>query len=233
MDKLTTNEIPKSVIVAGNGKSLAQIDYSLLPEKYDVFRCNQFYFEDSYYLGKRIKSVFFNVSVIVEQYYTLHHLIKNKEYTCDNIVLSSFSTLPNESENTKNVKNIFPDVINGYEHYISKLKDFDQYLFFKEMFEDKRVTSGVYMVAVAVAQGYKDIYLTGIDFYLESKTTYVFDHKKKNLLKLLPSFGSNISHSNLHNKNTELEALFFLKDNYNVNIYCISPDSPLFEYFPA
>ncbi|HDR1825404.1 TPA: CMP-Neu5Ac--lipooligosaccharide alpha 2-3 sialyltransferase, partial [Pasteurella multocida] len=48
MDKLTTNEIPKSVIVAGNGKSLAQIDYSLLPEKYDVFRCNQFYFEDSY-----------------------------------------------------------------------------------------------------------------------------------------------------------------------------------------
>lgn len=46
------------VVIAGNGPSLASIDYSKLPENFDVFRCNQFYFEDKYYLGKKIKKYF-------------------------------------------------------------------------------------------------------------------------------------------------------------------------------
>ena len=48
----------KSVIIAGNGTSLKSIDYSLLPKDYDIFRCNQFYFEDHYFLGKKIKRYF-------------------------------------------------------------------------------------------------------------------------------------------------------------------------------
>ncbi|EAH6454264.1 alpha-2,3-sialyltransferase, partial [Campylobacter jejuni] len=48
----------KKVIIAGNGPSLKEIDYSRLPNDFDVFRCNQFYFEDKYYLGKKCKAVF-------------------------------------------------------------------------------------------------------------------------------------------------------------------------------
>lgn len=59
MDKFAEHEIPKAVIVAGNGESLSQIDYRLLPKNYDVFRCNQFYFEERYFLGNKIKAVFF------------------------------------------------------------------------------------------------------------------------------------------------------------------------------
>ncbi|ELS3708711.1 hypothetical protein QPP40_001462 [Campylobacter upsaliensis] len=31
----------KKVIIAGNAPSLKNIDYTLLPQDYDVFRCNQ------------------------------------------------------------------------------------------------------------------------------------------------------------------------------------------------
>ncbi|EAJ8474776.1 alpha-2,3 sialyltransferase, partial [Campylobacter upsaliensis] len=53
----------KKAIIAGNAPSLKNIDYTLLPQDYDVFRCNQFYLEDKYYLGKKLKAVFFNSCV--------------------------------------------------------------------------------------------------------------------------------------------------------------------------
>ncbi|WP_353616917.1 alpha-2,3-sialyltransferase [Candidatus Ornithobacterium hominis] len=41
--------------MAMNRPSLTEINYNLLSEDYDVFRCNQFYFEEKYYSGKDIK----------------------------------------------------------------------------------------------------------------------------------------------------------------------------------
>ncbi|EOW2579722.1 alpha-2,3-sialyltransferase, partial [Campylobacter upsaliensis] len=40
----------KKAIIAGNAPSLKNIYYALLPQDYDVFRCNQFYLEDKYSL---------------------------------------------------------------------------------------------------------------------------------------------------------------------------------------
>lgn len=42
------------IVIAGNGPSLAQIDYSRLPQDFDVFRCNQY----KYFLEKKIKGAF-------------------------------------------------------------------------------------------------------------------------------------------------------------------------------
>ncbi|EAJ3978590.1 alpha-2,3 sialyltransferase, partial [Campylobacter jejuni] len=50
----------KKAIIAGNGPSLLSIDYSRLPKNYDLFRTNQFYFEDKYYLGKKVNFAFSN-----------------------------------------------------------------------------------------------------------------------------------------------------------------------------
>lgn len=122
-------------------------------------------------------------------------------------------------------------MVDGYD-YLAKLTDFDQYLRFNELYEDKRITSGVYMCAVAIAVGYQDIYLTGIDFYTGGNTTYAFEHKQENIIKLAPDFLKEISQSSFHSQNTDLEALKFLQENYNVNIYSISPSSPISNYFP-
>ena len=45
----------KKCVVSGNAPSLKEIDYKRLPFAYDLFRCNQFYLEDKYYLGNKIK----------------------------------------------------------------------------------------------------------------------------------------------------------------------------------
>ena len=175
----------KSVIIAGNGTSLKSIDYSLLPKDYDVFRCNQFYFEDHYFLGKKIK----------------------------------------------NVQKLLTQVDIGH-YYLNKLPAFDAYLQYNELYENKRITSGVYMCAVATVMGYKDLYLTGIDFYQEKGNPYAFHHQKENIIKLLPSFSQNKSQSDIHSMEYDLNALYFLQKHYGVNIYCISPESPLCNYFP-
>lgn len=92
----------KSAVVAGNGPSLAEIDYSLLPDDYDVFRCNQFYFEDKYFLGKKVKYAFLNFSVILEQYFTYKTLDTNNEYSIENIVISRLA----EASTDKNIKDL-------------------------------------------------------------------------------------------------------------------------------
>lgn len=89
----------KKVIISGNGPSLKEIDYSRLPNDFDVFRCNQFYFEDKYYLGKKFKAVFYNPGLFFEQYYTLKHLIQNQEYETELIMCSNFNLAHIENEN--------------------------------------------------------------------------------------------------------------------------------------
>lgn len=63
----------KKAIIAGNAPSLKNIDYTLLPQDYDVFRCNQFYLEDKYYLGKKLKAVF----LILVSFLKITILLKN------------------------------------------------------------------------------------------------------------------------------------------------------------
>ncbi|WP_104696796.1 MULTISPECIES: alpha-2,3-sialyltransferase [unclassified Helicobacter] len=82
----------QSIIVAGNGPSLAKIDYARLPRGFDVFRCNQFYFEDKYFLGKKIKGAFFNPQVLKEQYFTLKCLRDRKEYEVEDVYCNIFSS---------------------------------------------------------------------------------------------------------------------------------------------
>lgn len=176
-----------NVIIAGNGPSLKEIDYLKLPDDFDVFRCNQFYFEDKYYLGKKCKAVFYNPSLFFEQYYTLKHLIANQEYETELIICSNFNQAHLESENfRKSFYDYFPDAYLGCD-FFKQLKEFDAYFKFHEIYLNQRITSGIYMCAVAIALGYKEIYLTGIDFY-QNGSSYAFDTKQENLLKLAPNF---------------------------------------------
>lgn len=108
----------KKVIIAGNGPSLKEIDYSRLPNDFDVFRCNQFYFEDKYYLGKKCKAVFYTPNFFFEQYYTLKHLIQNQEYETELIMCSNYNQAHLENENfVKTFYDYFPDAHLGYDFF--------------------------------------------------------------------------------------------------------------------
>ena len=78
--KASPNIKNRPAIIAGNGPSLARIDYTRLPRDFDVYRCNQFYFEEKYYLGKRVQGVLFHPDLFFAQYHTLKTLEARGEY---------------------------------------------------------------------------------------------------------------------------------------------------------
>lgn len=221
------------VIIAGNGPSLASIDYSKLPTDFDVFRCNQFYFEDKYYLGKKIKKVFFRPSIFFEQYFTVRHLISQNEYNLEEIIFAGNDRL--DLERHGYILNYAVDVVDGYEKYISTIKDFDIYKNFNTLYYGKYISMGVYMCAVAVACGYKEIYLAGIDFYNTDMSTYAFTSENKNINTLIGDVSSTNSQyqstHNFHNINTDIDALMFLAKHYGVRIFTLSETSPANQYF--
>lgn len=221
------------VIIAGNGPSLASIDYSKLPESFDVFRCNQFYFEDKYYLGKKIKKVFFRPSVFFEQYFTIHHIIGQNEYSCEEIVFAGNDRLDKYKHGR--ILNYAVDVVDGYDKYISTIQKFDVYKNFNTLYYGKYISMGVYMCAVAVACGYKEIYLAGMDFYDSNMKTYAFGGDRKNINTLIGSLSDTSiqyqNSNNFHNVNTDIDALNFLIRHYGINIFTLSESSAANKYF--
>ena len=233
----------KYAIVAGNAPSLTEIDYTRLPLEYDVFRCNQFYFEDKYYLGKNIKATTFATQAFSEQIYTMLELNKNNEYNVESVFMSKHYVLPNhprhiEIENFMNIFNHNCFIQKMYDgKYSHNIEAFLEYVKLQKIYYYKNPTSAIFLCAIAVSMGYKEIYLAGIDFY-EGKV-YAFDTLPENLLKITTRFdkiNADKPNSNkklcYHSKQVDLEALAFLSKHYDIKFYSICPNSPLTQYFP-
>lgn len=220
------------VIVAGNGPSLCSVDYTRLPIDYDVFRCNQFYFEDKYYLGRKVKRAFFNPSVFSEQFYTAYQLSQQGDYEIEQVVLSN-NLSKKAYPLVEALYDIIPDIELGYEDYLVKLDAFVKHLRILDFYEARRPTSVVYMAAVAVACGYKHIYFTGLDFYRGASVgdQYAFDNNRPNLLKIVPAFNKTV-HNVRHTESCDLEMLQFLQKHYDVHFYALSESSPVAEFYP-
>lgn len=231
----------KHAVVAGNAPSLAKIDYSRLPLEFDAFRCNQFYFEDKYYLGKDIKSVSFAEKMCFEQIYTSLILKDRKEYNIESVFLPNHYVIP-QWEYELLVDQLaqifcydgFIRSMNTSEH-LSQINVFLEYVKLQKLYFDKNPTSTIFLCAIAAAMGYEEIYLAGIDFY-EGKT-YAFDILHQNLLTLMPDFegvvrpnGKHIG--KYHTKEADLETLAFLEKQYGVRFYSLCPESPLSRHYP-
>lgn len=229
----------KPIIIAGNGPSLAQIDYSTLPKDFDVFRCNQFYFEDKYYLGKNIKGVFYNPFVLKEQFFTLHHLKERGEYEVEDVYCNITMGIWDRQTSDGKPKNLqewlrydFPSVKNTYP-FLEQMSEFNALHKFYALYYEKRFTSGIMMLIVALAQGYKEIYLTGIDFYEDGGLSYAFStHGKTELLKRMPSFGQEGFQDVVHEKNVDLEAIKLALKLPDVKLYSLNPKSSLSKFVP-
>lgn len=241
MRKDNTQQIQKAV-VAGNAPSLTAIDYARLPLSYEVFRANQFYLEDAYYLGRNIRAATFASQTLFEHIYTMQVFNNTKEYNIDSIIINDSPLVLKEEFHVKRdfllktlYKHSFIDTL--YNGRISEnIGEFLEYDILQKLYCNKNPTSGIYLCAIAVALGYREIYLTGIDFY-EGKN-YAFDHSKTNISKFMPEVLENFTLSqepqqeSYHSKVADLEALEFLAKTYNVAFYSLSPASPLSRYIP-
>lgn len=229
----------KPIIIAGNGPSLAQIDYSRLPKDFDVFRCNQFYFEPKYFLGKKIKGVFFNPFVLKEQFFTLHHLKERGEYEVEDVYCNITMGLWDRQWSNGKPKNLeqelrydFPSVKNTYP-FLEQMSEFNALHKFYALYYEKRFTTGILMMIVALAQGYREIYLTGIDFYESGGLSYAFDMSgKSNLAEKVPTFTQEGFRDEVHEKNVDIEALKLALSLKDVKLYSLTPQSSLAELIP-
>ncbi len=89
------------------------------------------------------------------------------------------------------------------------------------------------MLIVAIVQGYKEIYLTGIDFYDGGGVDYAFSVKnKKNLLEALPTFRKKDFKDRVHSKELDLKAIEIAKKIEKIKIYCLNPNSLLSKIVP-
>ncbi len=217
----TSQPTNTSVVIAGNGPSLKDIDYRRLPKEFDTFRCNQFYFEDKYYLGKHVTKAFFGGFYHIELNTSYAVLESKKEYTIDDRYFAFISV--------KGSRRIF--------EYMSCLKfacdiyyvnpKIAKFIDCNRLMRETIPTSGIFMIFTALAMGYKEIYLTGIDFY-QGKDRYMYE--EKGLLSTFHPFDK--SKKGGHSLEFEYECMDFIKTFTDVNIYAISPESALSELFP-
>ncbi|HEB9304499.1 TPA: alpha-2,3 sialyltransferase [Campylobacter coli] len=216
-----------SVLVTGNGISLKEIDYSRLPQDYDIFRCNHFYAEDKYYVGNKIKAAFYVVPYFFNEYYTMEKMIQNNDYECENIVCKMYNFQDRKEKIFReNFKYFFPKAINGYDAFFHKLKDLSDMIDFDFCYEynTTEMLTGTYAICCAVACGYEKIYLAGMDFTNE-KYRYFSE-------KILKAGDDDKGSTRLHHKNTDLKILDFLQKHYNAKIFSVCPSSSVNHFIP-
>ncbi|WP_146744533.1 alpha-2,3-sialyltransferase, partial [Helicobacter sp. 10-6591] len=206
--------------------------YTRMPEDYDVFRCNQFYFEDKYFLGKKVKAFFAVPHVFYYQYYTYKKLLQSKQYDIENIVISSWRFLEGRilSRGDKNFLYAFPKVIQGHRFLEDRALGFQameellEKLNFEYFYNNRVATSGVYMCIFGVFAGYKEIYITGIDFYANGGKYIHNITDKQNFLSAYPDFDG--VPSKWHSQDYDQEILTLLK-SLGVKFYSLSKESAI------
>lgn len=242
----------KYALIAGNAPSLAQIDYARLPinqanstqnpppqpkinneiakqdffHNFTLFRVNQFYFEPKYFLGKRVDYAFLTPHYLLENHFTHSFLKFRGEYE---ITRTIAVTLGFEAADRfyNEHRHCFAYILDGKE-FLQKLEAFFAFMQFNELHYNARPTSGIYMCAVAVALGFREIYIAGIDLY-QSTQNYAFNEKTPNILLKDPNFGAV---GDMHSLKMDIESLEFLSKHYGAKFYSICPKSPICKYIP-
>ncbi|WP_104749705.1 alpha-2,3-sialyltransferase [Helicobacter cynogastricus] len=232
----------KPLIIAGNGPSIKNLDYSLFPPDFDVFRCNQFYFEDKYYLGKEVKGVFFNSWIFDVQMRTASQLVARDEYKINTIYCttdteySPFNPFYHKDEELPSnlgdryrslrllharsfLDKHFTNITHTYELLVT-LKPFLDLYTKARNFQGQQFTGGIMMLISAIALGYQEIYLAGIDFYATGLGHFYPDSSRFFIL----------DHAPMHTKELDMQAIE-LAQQY-AQLYALIPNSALSAILP-
>lgn len=209
------------VIVAGNGPSVKKINYKYFPYDYDVFRCNQFYLEDKYYLGKKVDLYFCNHSMKEVQEKTIKELINRNEYDIKYAITNFEPNVEFSKINEYSDENI----ISKFDNQLYKM------IYKSHSVDGLRVTTGIHMLSVAYALGYKQIYLVGFDFYKEGNFSYCHDISvSPNLLSKIKSF-NNSNYKSPHSEAADTCIIEYLVKSYpEVELLSIADDCKLSRY---
>lgn len=226
----------KKALIVGNGKSSVNPEAKGLNFDKDVFRLNKFFLEPSLLFGRKIKFVTFP-----GEPYSIHlmdYLVENKIYEIETLcyrkmvqkrffipTVNSKLFIWNDFELKYNTENAVPGFFGV--NKIDKVKKVD------------KVTTGPYLINMAIQMGYTEISIIGIDFYSEkSKNKYPIKIPEtlKDISIFDPQFRSlkrnkkrnNSYDDNIHCIETDLEYLSSLFNKYkNIKFFIyVDEDNP-------
>ncbi|MGL5955649.1 MAG: alpha-2,3-sialyltransferase [Brevinema sp.] len=220
----------KPIVVAGNGPSLTAIDYCRLPKEFDVFRVNNFFFEDYYWVGKHVTGYFVpHFEQLEIQFYHIQELKQRNEYYISKVYCLGSGDPTN-----------FPTV-DFIPFTYSHMPEINEYIHFYQYYYHQTMTSGIRMLLEAIAQGYTEIYLVGIDLYTGTQM-YAFKINQ-NMCDLHPDratlkdsiAGGLEARRNLqpwHSGEYDASIIKMISNLDGVSVYSLSEDSPINDIIP-
>lgn len=219
-------QVTKAMIIAGNGPSVKSINYHRVPKEFDVFRTSQFFFEDKYYLGKNVTGYFMGNPAVENLFITSYILEQREEYFFDERYFSG-GRLWEYQEYTKYIERFYPCINIAYD-YFTKNKKILELINFYFIYNKKYPTTGIIMLFTAVVLGYKEIYLTGIDFF-EHGVEYLFDIDKQSnfyqYIDRVADFSKVLEEC--HDMDIDKASIQLISQMNDISLYSISENSPI------
>ncbi|RYD23722.1 MAG: hypothetical protein EOP88_03055 [Verrucomicrobiaceae bacterium] len=210
----------RPLIIAGNGPSLLEVDSRLLPEDAYVFRCNWFFMEDHYRLGRKVDGYFWSIhnegmlrgldeavrigGYEIGAYFTP---VTFKEFADPTSMCSKLSFTP--CHNPWRIIAGQPDLAAA-------------------MMMRPLPTQGMQMLATALQLGFRDIHLVGIDFYQGDKSRYAYPVSRDIAEKWLQLKDVTPGYEDGHSMDVDLRMLQYCLDSYpGLRIRNHGMDNPL------
>jgi alpha-2,3 sialyltransferase len=218
----------RAVLIAGNGPSLAQIDYQRLPRNIEVWRTNYFFREQKYYCGKTVNKYFIGNTIQTRygSYFAMQVAASKKEYNMPSIEHYYFGMDVERSLEEEICPPFLPLDIVLMQLVDANINLFEQVTAIRQLLLDRcsigHPHTGTIMMIMAVMMGYEKLYVTGIDLDYE-RCCYPWD---KHAMQISQIIGIRTYHPH----NLQFKYIELLSQIQGVNIYAVSPSSPISKY---
>lgn len=221
----------KPIVIAGNGPSLAEINYRRLPKSFDTFRVNQFFFEEKYYLGRDVTYYLGSADYIDILFYSLYTAVLNGEYCLGACYSGLYADDPRMARH--------PNFKPGYS-VVQENPVFRNFLCYYELYYKKWLNSGTLAIFLAIQQGYKEIYIAGIDLYQNGRH-YAFDYSlkpvyqeiiKENPPESVADYHGKGASQAVHSIDMEKNALQLIASLEGVSLYSVCDAGSVNEIIP-
>lgn len=220
----------RPILIAGNGPSLAKIDYSRYPKDPLIVRINNFFFEPEYYIGNHVDCllcVSHNFTRHLSYYYTLQKIIKKEEYIfADEACICTPYEVLSFADKDANYPIIDINEIYHSNRYTNALFSGHTLSYYAEI---SYPTTGTLALMMAVLLGFTDIYLAGFDLYNNPsiQNTYMYNiEQKKNMLQSYLENAELYSSKYMASHNTEVEekAIEWCRKRSEGGLFSLCPD---------
>ena len=203
----------KSIIVAGNGPSVKDIDYRRLPKQIDTLRVNHFYKEEYFYLtknvtyylpagrGETLEYIPLVFAKTIEGVYNIH------KYILDNPFITEYFSYLTEFFESKIVNEDLSKMIWNYVKLYNNYHNSNFYL-----------NSGTVAIVKAIECGYTDIYIVGIELQDADNWTHFYARPDNQKYEIN-------AHKKHHMLKFDKDLIRYMSNLPGINMYSISESS--------